>query len=134
MDLGALKVLSTLNIFAPYRGVYVAMQMVSTWASASKELSCSVLCLQLDINTISRIQLGTVIDVAYMKQHLEGTAKNRGFAFKGAFLLCLCSRDWVVHDADHDDAVSLVTGLLAVGELGLWRAECLQYHGDELIV
>ncbi len=125
MDLGALKVLSTLNIFAPYHGVYVAMWMVSTWASASKESSCSVLHLELDIDTILRIQLGTIIDVAYMKRHLEGTAKNRGFAFKGAFLLCLRSHDWVVHDADHDDTVLLVTGLLVVGELGLQRAECL---------
>ncbi|PBK59901.1 hypothetical protein ARMSODRAFT_1070889 [Armillaria solidipes] len=108
MELGALDVLSTLNVFAPYRNVYVAMRMVSTWASSRKELTSSVLRLELEIDTLSRIRLGTIIDVAYMKRHLEGTAKNGGFAFKGDFYLCLRSPDWIIHDADHDDAVSFI--------------------------
>lgn len=83
---------------------------------------------------LSCIQLSTIVDVAYMKQHLDGTAKNGGFAFKGDFYLCLRSPNWIIHDANHDDMVSLVASLATVPGLALHRAECLRYHGDELIV
>ncbi len=134
ISLVGLDVLSSLNVYAHYRGLYNALNTVATWSSACKGTASASLMLELEVSQSTCVGLGDWVTTVQLKQHLMGSASNGGIMFRGTFTLSLKDPVYVVHDPDYIHTLSVAAALSEDSDLDLFGVNCIRYHGDTLVM
>ncbi|KAK0442211.1 hypothetical protein EV421DRAFT_1736442 [Armillaria borealis] len=111
INLVSLDILSTLNVYANYRGISNTLKTICTWSSSCKSTASAVLLLELEVSHWTCIGLEDWVPTFHVREHLIGSPANGGTAFGGRFIFSLRDPIYLIHDPDYDHALSVVASL-----------------------